>query len=137
MKEETKVNYAKQYQNNFPEFDLDSVYYIVEINSEKFDKYWNKKAYINENFMTASQCTRIPTYTKLLNEIQTNPNHQIAYPIISWVNEKNIKMSQGRHRIRAIIDSGAETIQIAVKEKDFDILKGQVDIIKVIDKLVF
>lgn len=132
----TKVNYSKQYKNNFPEFDLDSVYFVVEVDAGSFDEYWAKKAYLKEHFSNALDCSRREKYYEILNEIKSNPNHQIAYPIISYVNEKNIKMSQGRHRIRAIIDSGATTLQIAVKEEHVDILKSQIDI-KIIDKFVF
>ena len=132
----TKVNYSKQYKNDFPEFDLDSVYFVVEVDARKFDEYWSKKAYLKENFANALDCKRKEKYNEILNEIKSNPNHQIAYPIISYVDEKNIKMSQGRHRIRAIIDSGATTLQIAVKEEHFDILKSQIEI-KMIDKFVF
>ena len=132
----TKVNYSKQYKNDFPEFDLDSVYFVVEVDARKFDEYWSKKAYLKENFANALDCKRKEKYNEILNEIKSNPNHQIAYPIISYVDEKNIKMSQGRHRIRAIIDSGATTLQIAVKEEHFDILKSQIEL-KMIDKFVF
>lgn len=136
MATDVKVNYVKQYKTHFIEFDSNSTYIIVEVDSAEFDKYWNTKAHLNENFEKAFNCKRMNTYADIVKEIQTNPNHEIAYPIISWVNEKNIKMSQGRHRIRAIIDAGAMTLQIAVKKEFFDTLKNQINV-KVVNEFVF
>lgn len=123
-----KVNYVIQYKNNFIEFDRNSLYYIVEINSSEFDKYWNEFAYINESFEIAAFCKRIENYRAILDEIKNNTENQIAYPIIAWVDEKNIKISQGRHRIRAIIDSGQENIQLAIKEEYYKYLKDKLTI---------
>lgn len=123
-----KINYVKQFKDHYSEFDGNENYYIIEVDAKKFDQYWNQRAYLGENFETSLDCKRIVNYSKILNEILHNPENQISYPIIKWVNEKHIKVSQGRHRIRAIIDSGVDTIQLAIKVKDYDILNGQLNI---------
>ena len=122
------INYTKQYQNYLSEFDFDKEYYIIETNSKDFDEYWQKYSYFNEAFLTYTCCTRIANYEKILNEIKSNKKHQIAYPIILWVDEESIKISQGRHRIRAIIDSGAKTIKVGVEKRYLDYLKKHLDI---------
>ena len=131
-----KINYTKSYKNHFPEFDFNEEYYIIKINSKEFDEYWQKNSYLNEAFPNNSFCKRLNNYNNILNEIKTNKNHMIAYPIISWVSKDSIKISQGRHRIRAIIDSGAETIQLAIKEKHLEIFKQSLEV-ENIDKFIF
>ena len=131
-----EINYTKYYKNHYPEFDFIDEYYIIKVNPKKFDEYWQKKSYLNEAFPNKSFCKRLNNYNNILNEIKTNKNHMIAYPIISWVSKDSIKISQGRHRIRAIIDSGAETIQLAIKEKHLEIFKQSLEV-ENIDKFIF
>lgn len=68
--------------------------------------------------------------------IKTNKNHTIAYPIIEWADKDSFKIFQGRHRIRAIIDSGAETIQLAIKEKYLEIFKDFLEV-EIVNKFIF
>ncbi len=131
-----EINYTKSYKNHFPEFDFNEEYYIIKINSKKFDDYWQKNSYLDEAFHNKLSCKRLSSYNNILNEIKTNKNHTIAYPIISCVNKDSIKISQGRHRIRAIIDSGAENIQLAIKEKSLIIIKQFLEV-EIIDKFIF
>lgn len=123
-----KINYVEKYKSNMLEFDRDCKYYIIEVNSKEFERYWINHAYLNEAFIDASSCSRISKYIEILNQIKYNPNNEIAYPIISHINNKTIKMSQGRHRIRAIIDSETEKIQLAIKKEYYEIFKKQIDI---------
>lgn len=123
-----KINYVIKYKDHFSEFYKNHYYSIIELNSKEFDKYWNSKVYYGqESFKNKEKCSRIESYNKLYKEITNNPEHTIAYPIISWVDENNIEICQGRHRIRAIIDSGSETIQIGIEKKYLAILKNQID----------
>lgn len=112
-----KINYSETYKNEISYFDCDTKYYILEINSKGFDDYWQECSSLDESFASPFDCKRPSNYSKILEEIKTNPNNEIAYPIISWVTSDAIKISQGRHRIRAIIDSGEDTIQLAIKEE--------------------
>lgn len=130
------INYVKQYKDYLSEFQSNSEYYIIEINSKEFDEYWQRCSYLNEAFKHAADCKRLSKYSQILNEIKNNLNNEIAYPIIAWVDEKNIKISQGRHRIRAIVDSGAETIQLAIKKEYFKILEKQLNF-NIVEKFIF
>ena len=45
-----KINYTKSYKNHFPEFDFNEEYYIIKINSKKFDNYWQNNSFLDESF---------------------------------------------------------------------------------------
>mgnify|MGYP001027909515 FL=1 len=131
-----EINYTKSYKNHFPEFDFNEEYYIIKVNSKKFDNYWQNNSFLDESFPNKLFCTRLSSYNDILNEIKTNKNHTIAYPIIEWADKDSFKIFQGRHRIRAIIDSGAETIQLAIKEKYLEIFKDFLEV-EIVNKFIF